>query len=71
MLYSIYTVGSFPQSGPEVGPLNALSLGLLPCLRGPFCKPFEEEVHAWEATLMYIQDFIDQVIALQRPIIVR
>ena len=32
----------------------------------PFCKPFEEEVHAWEATLMYIQDFIDQVIALQR-----
>ncbi|CAL1161623.1 unnamed protein product [Cladocopium goreaui] len=32
----------------------------------PFCKPFEEEVHACEATLMYIQDFIDQVIALQR-----
>lgn len=24
-------------------------------------------MHAWEATLMYIQDFIDQVIALQRP----
>jgi dynein heavy chain len=32
----------------------------------PFCKPFEEEVHKWEATLMYIQDFIDQTIALQR-----
>eukprot|EP00931_Biecheleriopsis_adriatica_P052316 TRINITY_DN3041_c0_g1_i3.p1 TRINITY_DN3041_c0_g1~~TRINITY_DN3041_c0_g1_i3.p1 ORF type:complete len:5045 (+),score=1273.98 TRINITY_DN3041_c0_g1_i3:2025-15137(+) len=32
----------------------------------PFCKPFEEEVHKWEATLMYIQDFIDQVIGLQR-----
>ena len=32
----------------------------------PFCKPFEEEVHKWEATLMYLQDFIDQTIALQR-----
>jgi len=32
----------------------------------PFCKPFEDEVHKWEATLMYIQDFIDQTIALQR-----
>eukprot|EP00928_Gymnodinium_smaydae_P036017 TRINITY_DN25241_c1_g2_i2.p1 TRINITY_DN25241_c1_g2~~TRINITY_DN25241_c1_g2_i2.p1 ORF type:complete len:3507 (-),score=695.75 TRINITY_DN25241_c1_g2_i2:57-10475(-) len=32
----------------------------------PFCKPFEEEVHKWEATLMYIQDFIDQTIVLQR-----
>jgi len=32
----------------------------------PFCKPFEAEVHKWEATLMYIQDFIDQTIALQR-----
>ena len=20
----------------------------------PFCEPFEEEVHAWEATLLYI-----------------
>merc|ERR1719424_2629712 len=32
----------------------------------PFCKPFEDEVHAWEATLLYIQDFIDQTVALQR-----
>jgi len=32
----------------------------------PFCKPFEQEVHTWEATLVYIQDFIDQTIALQR-----
>jgi len=32
----------------------------------PFCKPFEKEVHEWEATLMYIQDFLDQTIALQR-----
>jgi len=32
----------------------------------PFCKPFEAEVHKWEATLLYIQDFIDQTIALQR-----
>eukprot|EP00442_Polarella_glacialis_P024664 CAMPEP_0115137118 /NCGR_PEP_ID=MMETSP0227-20121206/56805_1 /TAXON_ID=89957 /ORGANISM="Polarella glacialis, Strain CCMP 1383" /LENGTH=5027 /DNA_ID=CAMNT_0002544335 /DNA_START=143 /DNA_END=15226 /DNA_ORIENTATION=+ len=32
----------------------------------PFCKPFEAEVHKWEATLMYIQDFIDNVINLQR-----
>lgn len=45
--------------------------GCLCLLSGPFCKPFEEEVHAWEATLMYIQDFIDQVIALQRPTHVR
>merc|ERR1719183_1673689 len=32
----------------------------------PFCKPFEGEVHKWEATLLYIQDFVDQTIALQR-----
>merc|ERR1719261_615349 len=32
----------------------------------PFCKPFEAEVHEWEAKLLYIQDFIDQTIALQR-----
>jgi dynein heavy chain len=32
----------------------------------PFCKPFEAEVHKWEATLLYIQDFVDQTIALQR-----
>jgi WD40 repeat protein len=32
----------------------------------PFCKPFEKEVHQWEATLLYIQMFIDQTTALQR-----
>jgi hypothetical protein len=32
----------------------------------PFCKPFEAEVHKWEATLLYIQDFVDQTVALQR-----
>merc|ERR1719399_105036 len=32
----------------------------------PFCKPFEKEVHEWEATLIYIQDFLDQTVALQR-----
>jgi dynein heavy chain len=32
----------------------------------PYCKPFEAEVHKWEATLLYIQDFVDQTIALQR-----
>ena len=32
----------------------------------PFCKPFEKDVQAWEATLLYIQQFLDQTIALQR-----
>lgn len=32
----------------------------------PFCKPFEAEVHKWEATMLYIQDFVDQTVALQR-----
>lgn len=32
----------------------------------PFCKPFEEEVHKWEATLLYIQDFVDESLALGR-----
>merc|ERR1719399_1750535 len=32
----------------------------------PFCKPFEAEVHAWEATLLYIQDFVDQTLLVQR-----
>merc|ERR1719440_1682165 len=32
----------------------------------PFCKPFEEEVHKWEATLLYIQDFVDQTLLVQR-----
>jgi dynein heavy chain len=32
----------------------------------PFCKPFEAEVHAWEATLTYIQDLVDETLLLQR-----
>jgi dynein heavy chain len=32
----------------------------------PFCKPFEAEVHTWEATLLYIQDFVDQTLLVQR-----
>jgi dynein heavy chain len=32
----------------------------------PFCKPFEADVHKWEQTLLYIQDFVDQTISLQR-----
>merc|ERR1719271_1834566 len=32
----------------------------------PFCKPFEAEVHEWEAKLLYIQDFVDQTLLVQR-----
>jgi dynein heavy chain len=32
----------------------------------PFCKPFEAEVHKWEATLVYIQEFVDSTVSLQR-----
>ena len=32
----------------------------------PFCKPFEEEVHKWEATLLYIQDFVDETLMIGR-----
>merc|ERR1719201_2846228 len=28
----------------------------------PFCKPFEQEVHEWEAKMLYIQDFVDQTL---------
>ncbi|KAF4658988.1 hypothetical protein FOL47_007767, partial [Perkinsus chesapeaki] len=32
----------------------------------PFCKPFEQEVLEWEATLLYLQDFVDECLAVQR-----
>eukprot|EP00392_Amoebophrya_sp_AT5.2_P008932 g8960.t1 len=32
----------------------------------PFCKPFEEEVHVWEALLLRLQDFVDETLLLQR-----
>jgi WD40 repeat protein len=32
----------------------------------PFCAPFQEDIHKWEHTLLYIQDFIDQTLLLQR-----
>jgi len=32
----------------------------------PFCKPFEQDVLKWESTLLYIQDLMDQCVALQR-----
>ena len=66
---SQHAASSLP-SAPSVSCKNKISDFLRSPLilprRGPFCKPFEAEVHEWERTLMYIQDFIDQVIALQR-----
>jgi hypothetical protein len=32
----------------------------------PFCKPFEAEIQRWEHTLLYIQDFVDETVTLQR-----
>ncbi|KAF4731501.1 hypothetical protein FOZ62_002057, partial [Perkinsus olseni] len=32
----------------------------------PFCRPFEQEVLQWEVTLLYLQDFVDECLAVQR-----
>lgn len=32
----------------------------------PFCKPFEEDVLQWEVTLLYLQDYVDECLAVQR-----